>query len=320
MRKQLLVAILLTAMLAGIADAQSWPERPVRLIVAFGAGGTTDVVARIVAARLSEVFQQQFIVENRPGATGVIGAEYVARAPADGYSLLVGTAPQLAIAPLMAKTPYDPLKDFTPISNLAATPFALVVHRGLPVSTLGEFVDFVRKNPGRLSYAVTGFGSVSHLTMMLLLKRAGLDMVPVAYKGGASGLTDVIAGHVQAHLTGVAVALPHAATNEVKLLAVTSERRLPQLPHVPTLAESGFPDLKVLLWTGLLAPAATPPSIIDRIAVETERALRDPSVAERLAGSGVDPLGSTPEQFAATIDRDIAFWRDAIAITGIREK
>jgi tripartite-type tricarboxylate transporter receptor subunit TctC len=322
MRQQSIIAFALFALILSGAHAlaQNWPERPVKLVVPFGAGGNTDVVARIIAARFSDVFGQQFIVENRAGAAGVIGAEFVAHAPADGYTLLMATQPQITIAPLMSKTSYDPAKDFVPISSVGAIPFVLAVHRGLPVVNLAEFIDYVRRHPGQLSYAVTGFGSVNHLTMMLLLKRAELDMVPVAYKGGSGGLIDVIAGHVHAYFVGVSVIVPHAESNEVRLLAVTSDQRVTQLPQVPTLAESGFPDLRILLWTGLFAPAGTPRTIIDRISQQTGRALRDPSFAERLAINGIVPLGSTPEQFAATIAGDIAFWRDAIKTTGIREK
>ena len=318
MRTLLTIAAVMLA--APEAHAQSWPERPVRVVVGFGAGGSGDVVARIVAARFSDVFGQQFVVENRPGATGAIGAELVARSAADGYTLMLATQPQISVVPLMTKAPYDPVKDFAPISNIGAVPYVLVINRAVPATNLAEFIDYARSRPGQLSYAVTGFGSVNHLTTMLLLKQAGLDMVPVAYKGGSSGLTDVMAGHVHAYLVGAAVALPHAESHDLRLLAVTSEHRLPQLPRVPTLAESGFPELKVLLWAGLMAPAGTPRPIIDRLSVETGRAVRDPEFAKHLAANGIGPLGSTPEEFAAMIARDIAFWRDAISLTGVRGK
>jgi tripartite-type tricarboxylate transporter receptor subunit TctC len=295
-------------------------QHPVRLVVPFGAGGTADVVARIAAARLGGVLGQPFVVENRGGAAGVIGAEFVAHAQADGYTLLMATQPQIVIAPLMGKTSYDPVKDFVPISNVGAIPFVLVVHRGLPVGNLGEFIDYVRQRPGRLSYAVTGFGSVNHLTMMLLLKRAGLDMVPVAYKGGPGGLTDVIAGNVHAYLIGASVIIPHARSNEVRLLAVTSDHRLPQLPEIPTLAESGFPELKILLWTGLFAPAGTPSTIVERVSQATARIVHEPETAARFADLGVDPLGSTPQDFAATIAHDIVFWREPVRLTGMAGK
>ena len=319
-KRSVTVFVLLAVLAAPVARAQEWPDRPVKLVVPFGVGGTADIVARIVAARFSVVLGQQFVVENRGGAAGVIGAEFVAHAPADGYTLLMANQPQIVIAPLMSKTSYDPLRDFVPISNVGDVPFVLVVNRGLPVSTLGGFIDYARARPGKLTYAVTGFGSVNHLTMMLLLKQAGVDMVAAAYKAGSSGLTDLIAGHVHAYFLGAPVIIPHAGSPGVTLLAVTSERRLPQLPQVPTLAESGFPELKILLWTGLFAPTGTPRAIVDRISRETERAIRDPAFAERLADNGIDPRGSKPEEFATVVTKDIAFWRDAIRITGIREK
>jgi tripartite-type tricarboxylate transporter receptor subunit TctC len=254
------------------------------------------------------------------GAAGVIGAELVAHAPPDGYMLLMATQPQIVIAPLLGKTAYDPAKDFVPISNVAATPFVLIVDRGLPVGSLGEFIDYVRQRPGKLSYAVTGVGSVNHLTMMLLLRRAGLDMAPVAYKGGPAGLMDVIAGRVHADLIGASAIIPHVAGNEVRQLAVTSGRRLPQLPDVPTLVESGFPELDVLLWTGLLALAGTPGAIVDRLSRATAQVVREPATAARLAELGVEPLGGTPQEFAAMIAADIPLWAEAVKAAGIRDK
>jgi tripartite-type tricarboxylate transporter receptor subunit TctC len=292
----------------------------VKFVSPFAPGGNSDVVARIVGARLGELLGQQFIVENRPGAAGVIGAEFVARAPADGYTFLMATQPQIVIAPVTSKTPYDPAKDFVPISNVGASPFVFVANRALPVNTLGEFIDYARKHPGQLSYAVTGLGSVNHLTMILLLKRAGIDMVPVSYKGGPAGLMDVIAGRVHTYLIGAPAIIPRAANEEVHLLAVTSGQRLPQLPDVPTLVESGFPDLDVLLWTGLFAPAGTPAAIVDRLSATITRIVHEPQMATRLADLGIDPLGSTPQAFAATIAHDIVFWREAARLAGMQEK
>jgi tripartite-type tricarboxylate transporter receptor subunit TctC len=302
------------------AAAQGWPERPVKLVVPFAAGSNTDVVARITATRLSDLLGQQFVVENRGGAAGVIGAELVAHAAADGYTLLIGTQPQIAIAPLISKISYDPVKDFIPISNIGAIPFVLAVHPGLPLANLGEFIEYVRQRPGRLSYAVTGFGSVNHLTMALLLRQAGLDMVPVAYKGSSAGLMDLIAGHVQAYLVGAAVIIPQVRSNGVRPLAVTSDQRLRQLPAIPTLAESGFPELKILLWTGLFAPAGTPSAIVDRLSQTTARIVREPETAARLSDLGIDPLGTTPAEFNAIIAHDIAFWRKAVSLTGNQNK
>ena len=324
MRIRALLALSLLVGLCGAgegrAQAQAWPDRPVKLIVAFGAGGNNDVIARIVASRLSEVFGQQFVVENRPGASGVPGTEFVARAPADGYTLLVSSQPQIAIAPAMTKTPYDPVKDFVPITNIGTNPFVLAVRPDLPVETLAEFVDYARSHPNQLSYVATGVGSINHLTMALLANRIGAQMTPVFYKGGPGGLMDLIAGHVDAYLASLSFVVPHATSGKLRLLAVTSARRRAELPQVPTFAEAGFPDFQRQSWNGLLAPAGTPKAIIDRIATETARLVREPALAERLGAVGVDPVGSTPQEFAATIAEDIVFWREAVRIAGLQEK
>jgi tripartite-type tricarboxylate transporter receptor subunit TctC len=299
------------------ALAQAWPTRPVKLVAPFGAGGNTDVVARFVAGRFSQAFKQQFIVENRSGAAGVIGAEFVARAPADGYTFLLASQPQIVIVPAMRKTSYDPVRDFVPVSNIGTIPFALVVRPGLPVKSLADFIEHVRRHPRQLTYAVTGFGSVNHFTMVLLLKRAGLDMTPVIYKGGTDALGDLLAGRVDAYFAGVSVVMTHLDAHSVRALAVTSEHRFSGLPQVPTLAESGYPDLKMLLWEGLVAPSGTPSEIIDRIAAESSRMAHDAAFAGQLARTGIEPVGSTPREFAATIAADLVFWREAVRITGM---
>jgi tripartite-type tricarboxylate transporter receptor subunit TctC len=303
-----------------LAGTDVWPSRPVKIVVPFGAGGNTDIIARIVAQDFTSAFGESFFVENRPGAAGVLAAEAVARAPADGLTLLMATQPQISIVPTMTRTTYDPIKDFAPISVIGTNPFVLVVRTGLPVSTVTEFVEYVRHNPNKLTYVATGVGSVNHLTMALLLKRAGLAMTPVMYKGGPAGLTDVIAGRVDAYFAGVSVVAPHATTGELKLLAVTSNTRARQIPQVPTLAESGFPGFNVLLWTGLLAPAGTPPETVDRIAKEVARMVKDPVPAERLEQNGVDLLGSDPREFAAMIVEDTAFWKEALQGVGLETK
>ncbi len=313
-------AVLVAQAPAGGAQPPDWPDRPVKIVVPFGASGNTDVVARIVAQDFNAAFGQPFVVENRPGAAGALGAELVAHAPADGYTLLMATQPQIAIVPAMTKTAYDPAKDFVPISNIGTNPFVLVVRPGLPVHTMAEFVDYVRRNPNTLTYVATGVGSVNHLAMALLLKRAGLAMTPVMYKGGPQGLTDVIGDRVDAYLASVSYVVAHQASGDLKLLAVTGDTRARQIPQVPTLAESGFPGFKVLLWTGLLAPAGTPTATVDRIAAEVARMVREPTIADRLAHNGVDVIGDTPKQFAAMIGQDIAFWTQALETVGLRGK
>jgi len=302
------------------AQAQGWPQKPVRIMVPFAAGGNTDIIARIVAQRLSQVFGQQFAVENRAGATGALAAEAVARSAADGYTLFLASLPQIAIVPAMMRTAYDPGKDFAPISKIGTNPFVLVVHPSLPVRSISELVEYARGQPSKLAYAAAGVGSMTHLAMAMLLKRAGLEMTPIMYKGGASPLTDVIAGHVKIYFPNLSAVVPHAASGALRLLGVSSEQRAPQIPDIPTVSESGFPGFKILNWTGLMAPAGTPKEIIDRIAREIVRAVKDPAVAEHLSGEGVDPVGNSPEEFASQIAADIPLWAEAVKIAGVQEK
>jgi tripartite-type tricarboxylate transporter receptor subunit TctC len=303
------------------AHSQNWPHKAVRIISPFAAGGSSDGIARIIAQRLGEVYGQQFVVDNRPGASGSIAAETVARSPADPYTLLMGTPSQITIAPTATKTLYDPVKDFAPISVIGTNPFVLAVHPSLPVNNLAEFIDHVRAQPNKIAYAHGGFGTIVHLSMALFLKRAGIEMIPITYKGGAApAVADLMGGHVPSYLAPLASVAPYASTGELRLLAVSSEKRAPQIPRVPTFAESGFPGFKVLTWNGLMAPAGTPPEIINSVAKEIVLAVRDPKVAELLNNNGVDPVGNNPEEFAAMIAADIAFWTDALKIVGAQAK
>ena len=316
-----LVAVLACVALAQPAQSQVWPQRPVKIIVPFAAGGNTDVSARIVAQRLGQAFGQQFVVENRPGAGGARAAEAVARSPADGYTLFVTSVSVIAIVPAMTKTSYDPVKDFAPISAIGTNPFVLVVHPSMPVNTLAEFVDYARRQPNKLPYVLSGVGGVGHLSMAMFLKRAELDLIPVTYSvGGAASMTDVIAGHVPIFFATLSEAVPHARSGALRLLAVSSEMRAPQIPDVPTFNEAGFPGFKALTWNGLLAPAGTPREIIDRIAKEVASTVKDPKFIERLNSMGVDPLSNTPDEFAAMIAADIPFWAEAAKIAGVQEK
>jgi tripartite-type tricarboxylate transporter receptor subunit TctC len=323
MRKACLTAFAALAVLgtAQPVQSQDWPQRPARIIVPFAAGGNADIIARLVAQPLGETFGQQFVVENRPGANGALAANMVARAPADGYTLLLAALPHIAIVPAMTKTPYDPVKDFAPISIVGSNPFVLLVHPSIPVNNVAEFVDYMRKHPNEFSYASAAVGSLSHLSMVLFLNRAGIEMTHVVYRGGALTMNDVIAGHISTYLGNLSEALPHATSGAVRLLAVSSERRIPQLPDVPTLIEAGFSGtFKTVTWNGLMAPAGTPKEIVNRIAQEVSRAVKDPKLAERFAGYGVDPVGNSPAEFAAQIAADIALWGEAVKIAGVQEK
>lgn len=213
-----------------------------------------------------------------------------------------------------------PGEGFHPGQQHRQQSFGLIVHPSVPARTIADFVDYVRRQPGKVAYAALGTGSLAHLGMMLFLKRAGTEMIPVSYKGGSAPMTDVIAGHVPAYFTSLSGVLPHAASGAVRLLAVSGERRASQVPDVPTFIESGYPGFKVVTWNGLLAPAGTPKDIVDGIAHEVARAVKDPQIAERLASNGVDPLGNSPDEFAAQIAADIALWAEAVKIAGVQEK
>jgi tripartite-type tricarboxylate transporter receptor subunit TctC len=323
MQSRLYLAFLIVLAALGAmppAQSQTWPQRPVRMMVPFGAGGSSDTIARFTAQRLGETFGQQFVVENRPGAAGVVAAEAVMRAPADGYTLLMGNRSQMTIAPAVAKTPFDPVKDFAPISIVATNPFVLVVHPSIPANTVAELVAYVRQRPEKLPYAASGAGSLSHLGMVLFLKRAGLEMTAVTYKGGAMPLADVIAGHVPIYLANLSAVVPHATSGALRLLAVSGEKRAPQLPHVPTFIEAGYPGFTAFTWQGLMAPAATPKDVIDRIAREVARAVKEAKFAEHLAADGYEPLGNSPEEFAAMIMADVALWAEAVKAAGVLDK
>jgi len=305
---------------AGLAHGQEWPQRPVRIIGPYAAGGNADVLARLTAQRLSDAFGRQFVVENRVGGNGIIAAEAVAHAPADGHTLLWGVLPPLAIQPALGKVPYDSLKDFAPISVVATNPFVLVVNKDLPVKTVAEFIAWVRAQPAKPSYAEGAVGSVTHLAMALFLHRAGIAMTNVSYRGNSPALTDIVAGHLPTMFSNLSDALPHLASGAIRALAVSSDKRSPQLPEVRTVAESGFPGFNVITWNGLVAPAGTPKPIIDRLAAEIARAVKDPAFVARLASLGADPLGDTPDEFAARIAADLDLWAQAVVAAGIKRQ
>ena len=300
------------------AQSQDWPNRPVKIIVPFAPGGNADGMARIIGQRLGDVLGQNFVVENRTGAGGTIAVQDVARSPADGYTLLWGVQPQIVIIPAMQKVTYDPVKDLAPISVLATNPFVLVANGKLPVKTVAELVTWVKAQPGKLSYGSSGIGSVAQLAMALFLKRAGLDMTPVHYRGNAPALADVVAGHVPVMFSSLADALPQAQGGNVRLLAISGAKRAAQVPDVPTVDEAGYQGYNVITWNGLMAPAQTPRPIVDRIAAEVARAVKDPAFAERLTKFGVDPLGNSPADFAKLIQQEIPVWIEAVEIAGVK--
>lgn len=301
----------------GQSSSQSWPQRPVKVVVAFAPGGNSDSIARIACQRLSDVFGQTFVIENRPGAGGALAAEMVARSPADGYTLFSAATPQIAITPALQKVPYDPIKDFTPISNVGSNPFVLSVNAKLPIESVADFIAYVRARPGQVTFGSGGVGTLNHLSMTLFAKLASIDITHVPYKGGGPAMADLVAGHIQAMFANLSDALGQAGAGTIRLLAVSTDKRARQIPDVPTVIEHGFPTFKTTTWNGLVAPAGTPKEIVARIAVEVARASKEPKYIERLAHIGVDAIGDTPEAFAATIAADVAFWGEAVKAAGL---
>jgi tripartite-type tricarboxylate transporter receptor subunit TctC len=319
-RRACLMSFAALAGLSAIADAraQTWPQKPVRLLVGFGAGGNIDNVARLTATRLSEAFGQQFLVENRVGANGTLAAEAVVRSPPDGHMLFWAGTGTISIFPAMGKPPYDTMKDFAPISIIGTNPQVLVVNPNLPAKSVQEFVTYMKSQKEKLPYGGGGGpGSVSNLLMSLFLKRAGIEMTSVSYRGTAQALTDVIAGHIPAMFVPLPEAMPQAEGGKIRMLAVSDDKRSRGAPNIPTIAESGYPGFRGISWNGLMAPAGTPKDIINRIAAEFAKAAKDPKFIAQLDTYGVEPLGITPEEFAKFIPEDIALWAEAVKIAGV---
>jgi tripartite-type tricarboxylate transporter receptor subunit TctC len=311
--------LLLTASLSPQnAPAQAWPAKSIRLVVPFAAGGNTDSIARISAEFLGKQLGGMVIVENRPGANGALAAETVARAPADGYTLFMATAPQMAVLPHLTKTSYDPVKDFEPVTIVASNVFAMAIGSGVAAKTLAEFAALVRAQPGKMTYASAGSGSVSNLSMASFLARAKLDMVHVSYKGGAPALSDVLAGHVPVYFANVAEVLPHLDGGKIRVLAVSGAQRVPQLPGVPTVAESGYPGFQTSTWNAIAAPARTPKAVVDRIASAMAVAAGEADFVRRMGAIGVQVVCNKPAEFAAQLQEDIVSWGQAVKMSGAK--
>ncbi|MGH8667635.1 MAG: Bug family tripartite tricarboxylate transporter substrate binding protein [Burkholderiales bacterium] len=316
--KRLVLLCLLACALPAHPQAQ-WPQKPVRVIVPFPPGGVTDSIARITADWLTQRLGQTFVAENRPGASGAIAAELVARAEPDGYTLFSAASPQLAVVPHVQKISYDPIKDFAPISIVGTNPFALGCNDKVPSTTLKDFVEYAKARPGQLSFASPGVGSIGHLTMALVLARAGLKMEAVLYKGGGPAIADTIAGHVPCYFGNLNEIIPHAGSGRLKVFAVSGETRARQLPNVPTVAEQGYPGFRTLTWNGYVAPGGTPREIVERIAREIAAGCKDTAFAARLDKIGVDPVCSTPGEFAQAIREDLTTWKEAVQAAGMKK-
>ncbi|MBV5344815.1 MAG: tripartite tricarboxylate transporter substrate binding protein, partial [Rhodoferax sp.] len=256
--------------------------------------------------------------DNKVGAGGSIAAEFVAKAPADGYTLLMAAMPVMAVLPVINKTTFDPLKDFVPISNVGSNPFVMGIHKSVPATNLSEFVAYMRKNPGKFNYASGGSGSVSHLSAALFVKRADLDMTHISYKGGAPAVTDLLGGNVQMYFGNFSELYPHVSGGNIRIIGVSSDKRAAQLPQVATIAESGFPGFKTVTWNGLMAPAGTPPAVIARLAEAVKEALASEGTQSKFQQMGVDVIGSSPREFAETLRADIATWSEAAKAANLK--
>ena len=316
-----IAAAFLLALAALSAHAQAdWPKREVRVFVGFSAGGTTDIIARLLAVEMNRAWGQPIVIENRAGATGNIAAELVARSKPDGYTLLMGSVGPLAVnASLFKSMPFDNLKDLAPVSLVAHVPNALVMApKALPVSSFAEFVALVKANPGKYFYASTGSGTSSHLSGELMRVQAGLQLTHVPYKG-AVALNDVLAGEaVQVMFATIPSAINHIRAGKLRALAVTSLKRSGGLPDVPTIAESGYPGFDASSWFGLVGPAGLPPEIAQKVAGEVAKILAVPAMREKFIQQGSDPVGSTPEEFGAYMRAETEKWARVVKATGAR--
>lgn len=310
-------SVIATVAVCGLAQADVWPSKPIRLISPFVPGGGASLVARLVAGDLGEALGQSIVVDNRAGGGGVIGTEIAARSRADGYTLLMATASNVAVRPLIDKVPFDPLKDFSAIIQTTTVPLVLCVHPSVAARSVGEFITLGRNRESRLNFASSGEGTISHLAGELFKLSAGVTMAHVPYKGGGQAIIDVIAGHVQVGFINILEASAQIKSERLRALAVTTAQRSPVLPGVPTVAESGLTGYEVTQWSGMLAPAGTPPAIIARLNAEIDKIMQKPLVRERLVADGAQPGGGSPEKFGTFIKADIAKWSKVVKSAGL---
>ena len=308
------------ALLAAPAYGQTYPAKTVRIVVPYAAGGTTDFTARAIAEKMTPVFKQQVIVDNRPGAATNIGTEAVARAAPDGYTLLMGGAANAINMSLFKKLPYDTLRDFEPIALCVQGANVLAIHPSLPAKNLKEVIAIAKAQPGKLNFASSGLGSSNQMAGELMKMMAGINIVHVPYKGNAPALTDLLGGHVEMIFNGVPSVLPHIQSGRVRGIAIGSLKRFPALPDLPTFDESGLKGYEATTWFGLLAPAKTPADIVARLNVEVDQALKSADIRERFMRDGLEPMGGTPEQFAAFTKREIDKYAKVIKAAGLQQQ
>lgn len=298
------------------AEAQDWPSRPVRIIVPNGAGGVSDILARLTADRLAKTFGQAFVIENRGGAGGTLGTEYAARSTGDGYTLYFGGGAQFLVNPLIRKLSYDPIRELTPISMMSLNGMALVVHPDLPVRSLRELIDHVKANPGKLNYGVAGLGQSSHLAPAALAAREGLNMVMVPYQATPQALVGLLSGVVQIFFGNISDVQELVQSGKARLLAISTRARLPQYPDVPTVSET-VAEFVMTGWIGYFAPSGTPKTIIGRLSQALREICRDPEIVGTMRAMGIDTVGTSPEEFAAIIRDDLPMVRSAVESAGL---
>jgi tripartite-type tricarboxylate transporter receptor subunit TctC len=313
-----LAVVIASGLVRAQTPAQAYPTKPVRLIVPTSPGGGTDFSARTMAPKLSEILGQPIVVENRAGGGTIIGNEVVARSAPNGYTLLMGISSIASIPYLYSKIPYDVVKDLAPISQVVTVPHLLVAHPSLPPRSVKELIAFAKARPGQLNFGAGSAGSNPHLAMALFNHMNGLKMVHVPFKGQGPAMTDVLGGHISLMMANLLSALPHAKTGRLRAFGVSSAQRTSVAPSVPTIAESGVPGFEVVQWFGVLAPTNTPPDIIAKVHGAVVRAVQDPAVRERFVNDGAEPIGSTPEEFAAVIRADLVKWAKVIREADIR--
>jgi tripartite-type tricarboxylate transporter receptor subunit TctC len=315
----MIAATLATVLAAGGATAQDYPTRPIRMIVAFSAGGTTDYVARLIADRVKGALGQAVVVENKPGANGAIGADYVSKAEPDGYTLFFSTAGALSIIPNMrTDLPYNPLKSFTPILPTARNTVLFAVNSGLGIATAQEMIARAKQKPGELTVAVTGIGAISHLTIEMLQSAAKIKLQAVPYRGAGPAISDLIGGQVNAMSAEVPVLMPQIKAGKAKILAIAAQGRSEVIPDVPTWAELGYADVVADNWSGVLAPPRTPAAVVAKLNAAFNSVVKDPDVRKRLADVGVSAIGGAPEDLTALITSETARWRKVVAETGVK--
>lgn len=318
--KTFAAACLLATSAMGTLAHAAYPDRPIRLVVPFPPGGSTDVVARLVATKAEKIIGQSIIIDNRGGAGSLIGTEIAAKAPADGYTLLVGQTAYAVNESLMQKLPYDTIKDFTPIALLADHPGVLLAHKSKPYNTFQEFVAYAKAHPGKITYSSAGTGTWPHLAMAMLANDAGLDLLHVPYKGTGPAKIDLAAGRVDVKIEAYATSRDMVKNGTLKILAVTSKARMPELPNVPTVAELGYANYETSYWIGILAPAGTPKDIVARLERAFVEAAKDPAVAKALSEQNIYPRGLPGKDLAALIKSEIAKWATVIKATGIAQQ